>query len=479
MELRVLNVSSESGPVVELLPHVFAPLRNPRAMFFDRFARLAEGSSSAHEYLEVEQEVFAEARRLLASKLPAETLLAGRDSVNEQIGLAALVSCAVHLNQQDKLGFPYIEHPRRVFFNLLTALQSSSLSEQDQWFASQASWLHDVIEDSGEFSYRPITGHDLTMWGFDSRVVDIVKKLTRGEANPEADDYYRLIEGDEVARVVKLADIADNLANWRTELLSKEKKQALANKYSMALDKLGYSRERDGGWFDDRLNHFDQGPARTFALPESAQCLSRAQDLEPYEPHFRAPGGSSRGRDHVFWEAIDRVNESAFELHKRRLWGEEEGFETRVSNLQSYSIEAVFSCYLNLYAAGQAGDAEAQSDSEELAMMIDSMNRAERIGRESDLGFLPPDFTSLDCVLAFPRAVNLIQKLTTCFYNGGRLHNGSRDETVGDLLSKADTITILHATILDFGPGGAKWMGKVFKDLLTELHARAEPHCLR
>jgi (p)ppGpp synthase/HD superfamily hydrolase len=68
--------------------------------------------------------------------------------------------------------------------------------------------LHDVVEDS-EFTLT-----DLAARGFDAEVVAAVDCLTRRGDETYADYILRAAQ-DPIAREVKLADLADNLANNR------------------------------------------------------------------------------------------------------------------------------------------------------------------------------------------------------------------------------------------------------------------------
>ncbi len=73
------------------------------------------------------------------------------------------------------------------------------------WDARTAAVLHDVIEDT------PVTADDLRDEGIPERVVEAVVALThREEDTYEA--YIEALAPNPLARQVKLADLADNLA---------------------------------------------------------------------------------------------------------------------------------------------------------------------------------------------------------------------------------------------------------------------------
>ena len=105
---------------------------------------------------------------------------------------AIVIAAQAHAGQRDKAGEPYILHPLRVLLRVGTA------SER------MAAVLHDVVEDSA------ISLADLAAAGFAPEVVAAVEALTKrpGETRLEA---ARRAAAHPVARVVKLADNAENL----------------------------------------------------------------------------------------------------------------------------------------------------------------------------------------------------------------------------------------------------------------------------
>jgi hypothetical protein len=140
--------------------------------------------------------------------LSGDALIAKADEIAEQ----------AHRDQHDKLGKPYIEHPRRVAARVLTPE------------AKAAALLHDVIEDSG------ITADDLRAQGIPSDVIDCVLLLTRDVPDEE---YYRRIRSDDFALTVKLADLADNTAESRLSRIAAPKQTELRAKYRKAYTSLG------------------------------------------------------------------------------------------------------------------------------------------------------------------------------------------------------------------------------------------------
>jgi (p)ppGpp synthase/HD superfamily hydrolase len=140
--------------------------------------------------------------------LSGDALIAKADEIAER----------AHRGQTDRLGQPYIQHPRRVGERVATPE------------AKAAAVLHDVIEDSG------ITTDDLRAHGIPTDVVDCVARLTRDVPD---DDYYRRIRSDDLALFVKLADLADNSDTARLGRVAEPKQSQFRAKYRKAYTSLG------------------------------------------------------------------------------------------------------------------------------------------------------------------------------------------------------------------------------------------------
>lgn len=105
---------------------------------------------------------------------------------------ALIIAANAHTNQTDKAGAPYILHPIRLMLNAKT--------EEEQITAL----LHDVVEDS------TVTLEDLKNAGFSATVLDAVRSLTHLE-DLSYDQYLQVIASNDLARRVKLLDLADNM----------------------------------------------------------------------------------------------------------------------------------------------------------------------------------------------------------------------------------------------------------------------------
>jgi (p)ppGpp synthase/HD superfamily hydrolase len=99
-----------------------------------------------------------------------------------------------HAGQVDRVGAPYIEHPRAVA-GLLDGCPET-------WRA--AAWLHDVLE------HTETTAADLAAAGVPAEVVRLVEVLSR---RPGEDylDYVGRVCADPAAVRVKIADVVHNM----------------------------------------------------------------------------------------------------------------------------------------------------------------------------------------------------------------------------------------------------------------------------
>lgn len=136
----------------------------------------------------------------------------------DQIAVAEQVASEAHAGQTDKAGRPYLDHPRRV-----AARVATTTSDPD---ALAAAWLHDVVEDT------PVTLDRLREVGFSESVVEAVDALTRRPG--EGDEYYRRVAANDVARLVKQADLWDNTHPDRVRLLDTDDAERLRRKYRHA-----------------------------------------------------------------------------------------------------------------------------------------------------------------------------------------------------------------------------------------------------
>jgi len=109
-------------------------------------------------------------------------------SIEKAIEIAA----REHAGDTDKAGSPYIFHPLRLMFAVETP------------FEKMAAVLHDVVEDT------PVSLDDLEQEGFHQDVIAAVDALTKREGETRLAAAARAAENP-IARVVKLADVTDNM----------------------------------------------------------------------------------------------------------------------------------------------------------------------------------------------------------------------------------------------------------------------------
>jgi|SRR5882724_2641601 len=146
----------------------------------------------------------------------------------DQIAVAKAIAMDAHAGQFDKLGQPYIDHPRRV------AARVRSITGE------AVAWLHDVVEDT------PVTLDLLRSEGLYPTVVDAVDAITHRKAEPRV-EYYERVKSNPFALTVKLADIADNTDPRRLVSLDAQTLYRLLKKYALALDALSEPLRALGG----------------------------------------------------------------------------------------------------------------------------------------------------------------------------------------------------------------------------------------
>lgn len=171
-----------------------------------------------------------------------------------KVQLANEIAKRAHKGQVDKLGEDYINHPMRVHRNLLTHPTFQSLDAQSREDAEVAAIMHDVIEDSGSGTgSEKFTREDLMAQGFSPRSIELVALLTRMDS-VDKKAYYKDINANPLAKLVKWADIADNLNNTRVLGLDPIEKARLAQRYKDALDIITMDDE-DKSWLRSAIDY--------------------------------------------------------------------------------------------------------------------------------------------------------------------------------------------------------------------------------
>jgi (p)ppGpp synthase/HD superfamily hydrolase len=164
-----------------------------------------------------------------------------------KVRLAIEVATKAHEGQVDKLGEDYINHPLRVHRNLTTNSKFKNLDALTREDCEVAALLQDVIEDT------PITAEALLELGFSTRSIHLVQLLTKDKTKPK-EEYFAPISEEPLARMIKLADIADNRNRKRVAGLDSEVAERLKQKYIHAMAAIGIDQE-DQYWMDFAIDY--------------------------------------------------------------------------------------------------------------------------------------------------------------------------------------------------------------------------------
>ncbi len=138
--------------------------------------------------------------------------------LNDQLKVAIDLANKYHYGQVDKAGLPYILHPLHVMNNV------HGIEEKI------VAILHDILEDT------PITVNDLISYGFDLNLVEAIVSITKVDGESYV-DYLRRIKENELARIVKLADLSHNMDISRLSNPTKKDYQRV-EKYKKAYEYL-------------------------------------------------------------------------------------------------------------------------------------------------------------------------------------------------------------------------------------------------
>lgn len=122
---------------------------------------------------------------------------------------ALAIAARAHSGQTDKIGDPYILHPLRIMLRM---------KEETERIVAI---LHDVVEDS------PVTLDDLRKAGFRDEVIQAVDCLTRRKGE-DYESYVTRAAGNPLARLIKVADLEDNMDLRRRHGLAGKDKSRMA-----------------------------------------------------------------------------------------------------------------------------------------------------------------------------------------------------------------------------------------------------------
>ena len=140
-----------------------------------------------------------------------------------QLEKAITVALQAHEGVLDKSGKPYILHPLRL------------MMQMDTEEAQITAVLHDVVEDSD------ITLEELAEQGFSSSILEALALLTHDKESVPYAEYIAGINGNAMARQVKLADLEHNMDTRRLQAPLSERDLGRLKKYRLAWDALSDS----------------------------------------------------------------------------------------------------------------------------------------------------------------------------------------------------------------------------------------------
>ena len=133
----------------------------------------------------------------------------------KKVKKALQIAFDAHNDQVDKAGLPYIYHP----FYLATQMETED--------SIIVALLHDVVEDS------PYTFEDLENHGFSTTIIATLRLLTH-EDSEDYITYIHRVKENELARIVKLADLKHNSDESRLSHIDDKVRERL-NRYAESI----------------------------------------------------------------------------------------------------------------------------------------------------------------------------------------------------------------------------------------------------
>ena len=134
----------------------------------------------------------------------------------EKIKKALEIAFDAHKDQVDKAGLPYIYHP----FYLATQMETED--------SIIVALLHDVVEDSH------YTFEDIESYAFSASIISALRLLTH-EDSEDYITYIHRVKENELARIVKLADLKHNSDESRLSHIDDKVRERL-QRYSKSIE---------------------------------------------------------------------------------------------------------------------------------------------------------------------------------------------------------------------------------------------------
>jgi hypothetical protein len=142
---------------------------------------------------------------------------------------AIAIAAEAHAGQVDKGGAPYILHPLRVMLGVFT--------EEERIVAA----LHDVVEDCPSW---PLSRLRAEMgWSAEEPMLMALNALTRRKGE-SYEDFIDRVRQNELARRVKLSDLADNSDTSRLNRPLTPADRARLERYWRAVTALAYTGQQ-------------------------------------------------------------------------------------------------------------------------------------------------------------------------------------------------------------------------------------------
>jgi (p)ppGpp synthase/HD superfamily hydrolase len=142
---------------------------------------------------------------------------------------AITIAYAAHEGQVDKVGEPYINHPRWVAHEVERAGFGAEVIA--------AAWLHDVVEDCD------VSLQDLRNDGIPEIVVQTVDCLTKRKGE-KFRDYYERVKSKPEAVAVKWFDVKHNSHPGRLSKCAPDTQDRLRTKYEQSVEILAPAYRR-------------------------------------------------------------------------------------------------------------------------------------------------------------------------------------------------------------------------------------------
>lgn len=143
------------------------------------------------------------------------------------VPVAERVARSAHASQKDKSGEPYIDHLERV-----ARTASAAAPETMRDIVRAVAWLHDSVEDT------TVSIEALRSEGLPEVVLEAVEVMTRRE-DESLEEYIERVRFNPIARIVKAADIDDNMSPSRLTRLDNATRDRLIAKYRLSRKLLG------------------------------------------------------------------------------------------------------------------------------------------------------------------------------------------------------------------------------------------------